>query len=170
MACCDLLLLLRVGYKQLDGVLPMTSRPVQLLFSLLMPGGLLFVAALLLTRYPLLPPSAYDVLPWLPYTIFAVGALLSWRFNRSRILWAMIVLTLMYGMLSVYVLGRGNPSGIDATIFSAVALLLPVNLVIFSFMKERGTTSVTALIWVALIFGQLIIIAAICQPELAVAS
>ena len=146
----------------------MMSRPVHLLFSLLMPGGLLFVAALLLTRYPLLPPSAYDVLPWLPYTIFAVGALLSWRFNRSRILWAMIVLTLMYGALSIYVLGRGNPSGTDATIFSAIALLLPVNLVIFSVMKERGTTSVTALIWLALILGQLMIVAAVCQPELAI--
>src|SRR5947209_5712521 len=148
----------------------MTSRPVHLLFSLLMPGGVLFVAALLLTRYPLLPSSAYEILPWLPYTIFAVGALLSWRFNRSRILWAMIVLTLMYGALSIYVLGRGNPSGTDATVFSAIALLLPVNLVIFSFMKERGTTSLAALLWLALILGQLIIVAAICQPELAIAA
>ncbi|PYP89246.1 MAG: GGDEF domain-containing protein [Candidatus Angelobacter sp. Gp1-AA117] len=146
----------------------MTSRPVHLFFSSLMPGGLLFVAALLLTRYPLLPPSAYDVLPWLPYTIFAVGALLSWRFNRSRILWAMIVLTLMYGALSIYVLGRGNPSGTGATIFSAIALLLPVNLVIFSVMKERGTTFVTALLWIGLILGQLMIVAAVCQPELEV--
>src|SRR5437764_8299147 len=149
----------------------MLSRPVQILYSLLMPGGLLLTAALLLTRFPLLPQSAYEVLPWLPYTVFAVGALLSWRFNRSRILWAMIVLTLIYGALSIYVLGRTNPSGTNGIVFSAIALLLPVNLVAFSFMRERGTTKWAALLWMGIIAGQLVIIAALCQPELsAVAS
>src|SRR5436305_1552138 len=147
----------------------MLSRPVQILYSLLMPGGLLLTAALLLTRFPLFSQSAYEVLPWLPYTVFAVGALLSWRFNRSRILWAMIVLTLIYGALSIYVLGRTSPS--DGTVFSAIALLLPVNLVAFSFMRERGTTKWAALLWMGIIAGQLVIIAALCQPELsAVAS
>jgi diguanylate cyclase (GGDEF)-like protein len=144
----------------------MNSRPIQLLYSLITPGGFLLVGALLLARFPVLPEPAYQLLPWLPYAVFSVGALLSWRFNRSRILWAMIVLTLVYGALSFYVLGRPGSGPTSATIFSAVALLLPMNLVGFSLMKERGTTRLTALLWLGLIGGQLMVVAALCQPEL----
>jgi diguanylate cyclase (GGDEF)-like protein len=153
-------------YKRQVVALPMNSRPLQLFYSLITPGGFLLVAALLLARFPVLPASAYQVLPWLPYAVFSVGALLSWRFNRSRILWAMIVLTLVYGALSFYVLGRPGSGATSATIFAAVALLLPMNLVGFSLMKERGTTKLTALLWLGLIAGQLIVVAALCQPEL----
>jgi diguanylate cyclase (GGDEF)-like protein len=144
----------------------MHPRPLHLLYSLLMPGGFLLSAAVLVTHYSVLPPSAYEVLPWLPYVVFGMGALLAWRFNRSRILWAMIVLTLVYGALSFYVLGTGSSSPATGTIYSAVALLLPMNLVGFSLMQEQGTTKFTAALWIAIISAQLLVVAALCQPEL----
>ena len=148
----------------------MHPRPLHLLYSLIMPGGFLLIAATFVMQFSILPASVYAMLPWLPYTIFAIGALLAWRFNRSRILWAMIVLMLVYGVLSLYVMGQPGAGKTSATIFSAIALLLPMNLVGFSLMQERGTTKVTALVWMGLIAAQLFVVAALCQPELASAA
>ncbi|HLJ87829.1 MAG TPA: GGDEF domain-containing protein [Candidatus Angelobacter sp.] len=148
----------------------MNTRPLSLLYLLAMPGGLLLAASALIVRFSVLPASASSVLPWLPYAVFAASALLSWRFNKSRLLWAAIVLTLVYGALSLYILSGSESTSATGTIFAAVALLVPMNLVGFSLMEERGTTMPVGLLWSGLIFGQLIVVAALCRPELGVAA
>src|SRR5215467_2884388 len=74
----------------------MNPKALRLAYALTMPGGLLLVGAALLVRHPVLPPLAADVIPLLPYAIFAVAALLSWRFNRSRVLYTVVVLGIIY--------------------------------------------------------------------------
>jgi len=144
----------------------MNSKSLKLAYSFTMPGGLLLASAVALTRFPVLPPSASQVFLWLPYAVFAMGALLSWRFNRSRVLMAMVALALVYAAILFYVFQQdGNPG--SATILAAIALLLPMNLAIFSAMQERGVNSLAGFLCLMLIGLQLVVVTLLCRPELA---
>ena len=126
----------------------------------------MLASAVALTRFPVLPPSAAQVFLWLPYAVFAMGALLSWRFNRSRVLMAMVALALVYAAILFYVFQQdGNPG--SATILAAIALLLPMNLAIFSAMQERGVNSLAGFLCLMLIGLQLVVVTLLCRPELA---
>jgi len=144
----------------------MNSKSLKLVYSFIMPGGLLLASAVALTRFPVLPASASQVLLWLPYAVFAMGALLSWRFNRSRVLMAMVALAIVYAAILFYVFQNGNHDA-ATTIFAAIALLLPVNLAIFSVMQERGVNSLAGFLCVMLIGLQLVVVTLLCRPELA---
>lgn len=144
----------------------MTSKSLKLVYSFTMPGGLLLASAVALTRFPVLPPSASQVFLWLPYAVFAMGALLSWRFNRSRVLMAMVALAVVYAAILFYVKQNGNPDT-ATTILAAIALLLPMNLAIFSVMQERGVNSLAGFLCVMLIGLQLVVVTLLCRPELA---
>ncbi len=145
----------------------MNSKSLKLVYSFTMPGGLLLASAVALTRFPVLPPSASQVFLWLPYAVFAMGALLSWRFNRSRVLMAMVALAVVYAAILFYVFQQnGNPDA-ATTILAAVALLLPMNLAIFSVMQERGVNSLAGFLCMMLIGLQLVVVTLLCRPELA---
>ncbi|HEV2964402.1 MAG TPA: GGDEF domain-containing protein [Candidatus Angelobacter sp.] len=145
----------------------MNSKSLKLVYSFTMPGGLLLASAVALTRFPVLPPSASQVFLWLPYAVFAIGALLSWRFNRSRVLMAMVALAVVYAAILFYVFQQtGNPDA-ATTILAAIALLLPMNLALFSLMQERGITSFVGGACLALIGLQLVVVTLLCRPELA---
>ncbi len=95
-----------------------------------------------------------------------MGALLSWRFNRSRVLMAMVALAIVYATILFYVFQNGNHDA-ATTILAAVALLLPMNLAIFSVMQERGVNSLAGFLCVMLIGLQLVVVTLLCRPELA---
>jgi len=145
----------------------MNTKSLKLVYAFLMPGGLLLASAVALTRFPVLPPSASQVFLWLPYAVFALGALLSLRFNRSRVLMAMLALAVVYATVLFYVFQQtGNP-GAATTVLAAIALLLPMNLALFSVMQERGITSFVGGACLGLIGLQLVVVTLLCRPELA---
>src|SRR5205807_1985625 len=144
----------------------MNTKSLKLVYAFLMPGGLLLASAVALTRFPVLPPSASQVFLWLPYAVFALGALLSLRFNRSRVLMAMLALAVVYATVLFYVFQQtGNP-GAATTVLAAIALLLPMNLALFSVMQERGITSFVGGACLGLIGLQLVVVTLLCRPEL----
>ncbi len=145
----------------------MNSKSLKLVYSFTMPGGLLLASAVALTRFSVLPPSASQVFLWLPYAVFAIGALLSLRFNRSRVLMAMVALAVVYAAVLFYVFQQTGNSDAATTIFAAVALLLPMNLALFSVMQERCITSFAGGTCLALIGLQLVVVTLLCRPELA---
>src|SRR5438045_3438975 len=145
----------------------MNSKNLKLVYSFMMPGGLLLASAVALTRFPVLPPSASQVFLWLPYAVFAIGALLSLRFNRSRVLMAMVALAVVYAAVLFYVFRQTGNSDAATTILAAIALLLPMNLALFSVMQERGITSLAGAACLALIGLQLVVVTLLCRPELA---
>jgi len=145
----------------------MNSKSLKLVYSFMMPGGLLLASAVALTRFPVLPPSASQVFLWLPYAVFAIGALLSLRFNRSRVLMAMVSLAVVYAAVLFHVFQQTGNSDAAATILAAIALLLPMNLAVFSMMQEKGITSFEGGMCLGLIGVQLVVVALLCRPELA---
>jgi diguanylate cyclase (GGDEF)-like protein len=93
----------------------------------LLPGALLLAAAAI----PHVPSVWAPVLEFLPVyfaLVFVGGVLLAWRFDRSRV--ALMLLALA---LADRALVHGGPN-----VRQAVALLLPINLAAFSWLKERG--------------------------------
>ena len=75
----------------------------------------------------------------IPYAVVATGMALSWRFNRSRTFFILLVIALAYW--SVGSLIPSYPAFLPPTahidfIQGALCLLLPLNFVLFSWMKE----------------------------------
>ena len=143
----------------------MHSKALRLLYACAVPGGLLLTAAALI-HLPILPATASPFLLWAPYAVFAIGAMLSVSYNRSRVLFAMVVLTLADWLLIQYLPARLSSSPAAHVVFDALTLLLPLNLLAFSFMQERGTVTRIGLLRFSLIALQLLAVVVICRPEL----
>jgi diguanylate cyclase (GGDEF)-like protein len=75
-----------------------------------------------------------------PYFIFGAGLLLSAIFNRSRLFFALLIVALSDRAL-LWLVPRLASAGIHRTIFDAIALLLPLNLLALSFIRDRGIIS-----------------------------
>jgi len=79
----------------------------------------------------------------------------------------MVALAVVYAAILFYVFQQnGNPDA-ATTILAAVALLLPMNLAIFSVMQERGVNSLAGFLCMMLIGLQLVVVTLLCRPELA---
>jgi diguanylate cyclase (GGDEF)-like protein len=125
------------------------------LISFLMPGGLLLMAGVILAASGAAAKVAPAVLELGPNGIWAAGILLGWRFKRSRLVFALIVLGLADRAL--WYLGSQETGDF---VRQAAALLVPLNLVIIFLVKERGVMTGRGL-W--------LLLAIAIQPLLAVA-
>ena len=148
----------------------MNSVVVRTLFSLFVPGGLIFFATALLLHTGLLDKSLSALVHIYPYVVAAAGILLGWRFNRSRLVFAILVLALADRAL-LYFAGSTTGSiaagGMGRTVYNTVAFLLPLNLAALSLMKERGMVTFRGMVRLSLIFVQVVIVFLICRyPKL----
>jgi diguanylate cyclase (GGDEF)-like protein len=111
---------------------------LQTLLSFFFPGGVLVLAIsfILLQGLPTL------TLPFLiriyPYVVMAAGIWFGWRFNRSRLIFVILVLAFADRSLLIFAEGSGASVGTGRIVYNAVCILLPVNLVVISLIKERG--------------------------------
>jgi diguanylate cyclase (GGDEF)-like protein len=71
-----------------------------------------------------------------PYAVGGAGVLLGWRFNRTRLVFAVLVVVLADRSLLYF--APAGPEGYGQTLYNAVSLLLPLNLAGISLLKERG--------------------------------
>jgi diguanylate cyclase (GGDEF)-like protein len=109
--------------------------------SILAPPVVLLVAAYLgMPRIALLPPPWQEILPYLPFATIAVGMFLSLRFHRSRAFFVLLMLAVFSWSSSAY-LRDGLTDFRSRLIFQALSLLLPLNITLFCFMRERGVFS-----------------------------
>ncbi len=109
----------------------------RLLKSLAWPAALPVVAAALVVRAGQIP-GAPELWQLLPHIVCAATVALAWRFDRSRVVFAAILLWLAGGALG---LGAAN----------WVALLLPVTLLVLALLPETGLLTVGGVArWLAL--------------------
>ncbi len=100
-------------------------------FHMLMPGGLLGAGALWLLQFSARPPEVTAFLPLVPALVLVAGMLLGWRFNRTRLIYVLLLLAV--ADLSLKSAGLAAPVA-----RAAVGLLLPINLLLISCYAERG--------------------------------
>lgn len=88
-----------------------------------------------------------------PLLVMVVGLLLGWRFNRSRLVFALLVLATANRLLVHFGNALSSSDG-GKFAFYAAAILLPINFAILSIIKERGITSSSGIRRICLILAQ----------------
>jgi diguanylate cyclase (GGDEF)-like protein len=127
------------------------------------PGGVLLLLAAVLLHGGLVAISA-SAIDFYYYTVFAAALLLAWRFHSSRVMFVLLTLLLAHRSLEFFSDGRILSSGPGRIAFEAIALLLPINLVLFSLARERGWAVPAITSRLALLFFESVFAALICRP------
>lgn len=133
---------------------------------LIMPGGLLLLASALFFEWVAPPQTLSAISHMYPYAVLGAGLFFGWRFNRSQLVFAILVLVFAERGLQYYA-AVDTTTGIGRIVFNAVALLLPINLAALSQMSERGIVTIRGLFRLSLILLQPIAVVLICRPEYA---
>lgn len=136
----------------------------------LVPGGVLLLAATALLHLPALQESLAALLPVYPYALFGGAILLAWRFDRSRLVLALLVLGLADRGLLHFAAGEARTAGTDRIVFNTVALLLPLDLAALSWLSERGLLTARGRVKLGVLVLQLLGAALISRPEFASAA
>ncbi len=116
-----------------------------LFYPFLVPGGVLLLAVAVLVHWLEVPAGVEALLGYVPHVVLALGLFLGWRFNRSRLIFALLVLAIAERALAL-------TDG--ALLLRTVAVLLPLNLTWISFLRERGLLTPWGLVRVAIIGAQ----------------
>jgi diguanylate cyclase (GGDEF)-like protein len=134
----------------------------KILYRLTLPGGLLLVFAAVVIRLGLLVDANSPLVRFVPLMIYATGLGLSAYFRRSRLFFATLLLAASGGTLAwvaPFVSARAAH-----VMVNAVAILLPANLLVLAFIKERGIVSRAGRKRLVIGVAQVILVAALCLP------
>ncbi len=124
------------------------------LFSFFVPGSLLLLAAAILAHTGAAEQLLSAIIPVYPWAVFGGGMLLAWRFNKSRLFFALLVLALADQSLQFFADRTANPFRMADIVSNAVPLLLPLNFAVFSLLKERGIVTLRGIFRLGLILSQ----------------
>jgi diguanylate cyclase (GGDEF)-like protein len=130
--------------------------------SLLVPGGLLLLAIAAVLHTGVLT-LALPGLTFLYYCAVVAGLLLAWRFHSSRVFFALIVLFLAQQAIALFSAGHVPITSSGRTALDAVAVLLPLNFVLISLMRERGFTSSGTASVLMVFFVQSVAVGVLCR-------
>ncbi|HKN35117.1 MAG TPA: GGDEF domain-containing protein [Terriglobales bacterium] len=122
----------------------------------LVPGSILLFLLVLLD-YKLAAISA-SVLVFYYIATFAAGLILAWRFHSTRILFLLTILVLSERTIALS--PRLGDQG-----FAAISILLPLNFLALSFVRERGFTAPAIAARSIPIFLQAVFVALMCRPD-----
>jgi diguanylate cyclase (GGDEF)-like protein len=131
--------------------------------SLLIPGALILAAAALVLHGRLIPVSS-SAINFYYYAVFGGGILLAGRFHSSRIFFSLLVLFLGQRAIEFFA-APGIASGTGRIAVEAVAILWPVNFVLFAFVRERGLAISSIASRLGLLFVESVFVAVICRPD-----
>jgi GGDEF domain-containing protein len=105
--------------------------------TILVPTSILFIAWIVVFRIPHLPPARQDLVPLVPYLLFAAGLLLACNFRRCRVFLALVILGGCYHLYRTTLMhGTGTPEA--WLIYRILAVVVPANLLLVTLMREKG--------------------------------
>ncbi|NIQ88736.1 MAG: hypothetical protein GWN93_06495, partial [Deltaproteobacteria bacterium] len=136
----------------------MNSVVIRSLYTLVVPGGLVFFATVILLQFSSLKQSVSSLVHIYPGLVAAAGIFLGWRFNRSRLVFAILILALADRTLLIFSSGSSGSAGVGLAVYNAIAFLLPLNLAALSFTQERGIVNVRGLVRLGIIFFQVVFV------------
>jgi diguanylate cyclase (GGDEF)-like protein len=103
--------------------------------------------------------------PVYSWVIFGAGILLGWRFKRSQLVAALAVLFAAERAIAFFpAVGQSAPVG--RIVFSAIALLLPLDLAALAWLSERTMSTWAGRLVLGVILGEPLAIALLLRPEL----
>jgi diguanylate cyclase (GGDEF)-like protein len=128
------------------------------LLSKFVPEVPILVAAILLVTLPSLRGTVTGLATVFPFTVVAAALLLGWRFNRSRLVFAIALLA-----LTEYLLLKGVGVPRDRFYVHAMTFLLPINLALVALLPERGTLTPAGLVRWVLLGVQVLVVVFLAQ-------
>ncbi|MCL6605310.1 MAG: GGDEF domain-containing protein [Paenibacillus sp.] len=126
------------------------------IFSLIVPFILIALAYLFFTKTTTLSQPQLDIVEFSPYAIFSIGVAISWKFNRSREFFILSILGLCLASIT-YLPGMLGETDQITNIYAIISLVIPINIALFSFLKERGFLSLWGLIRIGFILSQFLL-------------
>jgi diguanylate cyclase (GGDEF)-like protein len=140
-------------------------RLLKYLLIYVLPGGLITLGVFLFSQYT---PSGIwldNTEAYLPYLILGIGSLLSWRFHRSRLAFAVFILFISERSLYYFGSGGHYPSGHEQYILFLICILLPINIALFYFVRERSIFSLLGIVRLIFILLQPLAVYLIIQYQ-----
>lgn len=101
--------------------------------SYLLPGGLIALAGLVLFHLLTLPANVRGFFDYYPFLVVMAGIFFGWRFNQTRLIFALLVLVVVEQVLA---LSKDDPARTVA--IAAAECFVPLNLAMIGFFVERG--------------------------------
>jgi len=126
------------------------------------PAGPIFALTYLLLHEWLSVPVA--TLHLYSYAVAIAGVLLAYRFHTSRIFGSLVLLVLAQRALEFFTDGRIPKSGPGLTALEAISFLVPLNLLLLAYSRERGFTLGAWVPKLILLFVEAVFLAVICRP------
>lgn len=123
-----------------------------------MPEGLLLGAAIAALHLDALREPMRQFAPFAPIVVFGLGFLLALRFQRSRLVFALVILALLE-----WGLDRTRSGEVGRFVWQAAAVLLPLNLAAVMLMTERGIFTRIGLARIVIMLAQVGAIAAVAR-------
>ena len=130
----------------------------------LLPGALLLTTATL-GLYPAGLRDATAVLvPAFPLTVLGGGILLGWRFDRSRLVFALAVLLIADRALLLWAPVSGAGGEVGRAVFGALTILVPADLAALAWLPERGVNARPGQIALVVLVAEVLLVMLLCQP------
>jgi diguanylate cyclase (GGDEF)-like protein len=146
-------------------VIKVNQKIFKILYRLLLPGSLLLIFSALLIRVGVLADSQSPIVRFFPVVVFSVGLALSAFFRRSRLFFALLDLALAQTAFA-WILPLLLPTS-ARIVANAIAILLPLNLLVLAFLRERGIISPAGRRRLAFVALQVMAVAILSMPGLA---
>ena len=129
----------------------------------LLPAGVVFGAGYLLldAGWVHLPVSTVN---YYVYAIALTGLLLAWRFHASRVFGAIGMLLLAHRAIEFFANGHPAQAGPGLTALEAISFLVPLNLVVLAYSRERGFTLDSWAPKLLVLFLDAVFVAVISRP------
>lgn len=101
--------------------------------AFLLPGGLIALVGLVLFHLLTLPANVRGFFDYYPFLVLMAGIFFGWRFNHTRLIFALLVLVVAEQTLALV---KDDPA--QTVAIAAVEGLIPLNLAMIGFFVERG--------------------------------
>ena len=151
--------------RERGAVIKVNRKIFTILYRLTLPGSLLLVFSALLIRVGVLADPQTPLVKFFPVVVFGIGLALSAFFRRSRLFFALLVLALAQSAFA-WVMPRLSADS-ARIVANAVAILLPLNLLVLAFLRERGIISPAGRRRLAMVALQVMSVAILCMPAVA---
>lgn len=135
-------------YEQLGSVF------VRTLVSFFVPCSLPLLAAAVFVYTGIAAQSLPAIIHIYPWAVFGGGMLLAWRFNKSRLVFAILILAFADQSLHFLVESGTASIRIVDVVYNAIGLLVPLNFAAFSLVKEKGVLTIRGMLRLSLILLQ----------------
>jgi diguanylate cyclase (GGDEF)-like protein len=119
-----------------------------------LPGSIILIVTLVFVKVEFFSSLWSTIADIYPYTVFIVALLLGWRFSRSRLIFAILVLAIADRTIFYLNFEQHEALELHLRIFNIVAFFTPINIMLIALIKERGIFTLHGIGRFLIILGQ----------------